>query len=722
MQKDESPDQLPTDLVQEITRLRQEYEVVSQQVKQLIKTESKLYAYQEKLDAQVKEYKKLYELSKNFNLTFDVPKLFEYTIDYVIHQLEYERVLIFLHIENSGVYAVRALDGYYGEREKIKAAELVLREDDPLLAPFLEGAEYLICKADTKQELLAQCRVKLLMDEYLIYPLGPPTRPRALLAVGNSAGNAAFYQRVTDSESALLGVGNLAGLLTSSIENHFFYVSMEKALEQEKRAEAKYRGIFENAAEGILQTAPDGRFLSCNPAAAAILGYASPAELIERVPMITQLYVSPERRGKLYELMRDSGEVKNYEAEFYRKDGSKQWVLISARAVFDKNREILYVDGMILDISERKKAEDELQKAHDELEARVRMRTSELSVANAQLHQRQLETSALYQVSSVINRSIRMDELLSEVLNTLSNLNVFKIDKGIVFIIEGDRMKMTAHVGHSDAFLKLHADMRVGDCLCGIVAQTGEMLVSANSAKDNRHTLADADTPPHGHLIVPLKTKDRVEGVLDLYTPVDAEIDEDKVKLLLSIGNQLGIAIENARLYEKTRALSLRDSLTGLWNHEELLRILGLELARADREGSTVGVIMADLDHFKLINDTYGHMAGDAVLRAASKRMLSLFRSYDAVGRYGGEEFVIILPGCDRKNIMGIAERLRKTIGDARMDTPAGLIPVTMSLGVAVSDTGKRRSVEAHVHAADLALYRAKANGRNRVEFASDDE
>jgi diguanylate cyclase (GGDEF)-like protein len=248
------------------------------------------------------------------------------------------------------------------------------------------------------------------------------------------------------------------------------------------------------------------------------------------------------------------------------------------------------------------------------------------------------------------------------------------------------------------------------------------MLIAANSAKDGRHTIADADQPSHGHLIVPLKTKDRVEGVLDLYGPVDAEIDEDKVKLLLAIGNQLGIAIENARLYEKTRALSLRDSLTGLWNHEELLRILGLELARADREGSAVGVIMADLDHFKLINDTYGHMAGDAVLRAASKRMLSLFRSYDAVGRYGGEEFVIILPGCDRKNIMGIAERLRKTIGDSRMDTLAGMIPVTMSLGVAVSDTGKRRDVEAHVHAADLALYRAKANGRNRVEFASDDE
>jgi diguanylate cyclase (GGDEF)-like protein len=363
------------------------------------------------------------------------------------------------------------------------------------------------------------------------------------------------------------------------------------------------------------------------------------------------------------------------------------------------------------------------------LNRKLRDRTSELmtakevaEVATGQLYQRHLETSVLYQVSSVISRSISMNKLLNEVLSTISSLEAFKSDKGGIFIIEGDRMRMVAHLGHSDAFLELHNDMRIGDCLCGIVARTGQILISANSAKDGRHTIVESDAPPHGHLIVPLKTKDRVEGVLDLYMPVDADIDDEKVKLLLSIGNQLGIAIENAKLYEKTKALSLRDSLTGLWNHEEILRILGMELARAEREESSVGVIMADLDHFKRVNDTYGHMAGDVVLRATADRMLSLFRSYDAVGRYGGEEFVIVLPGCDGKRAAGVAERLRKTIGDERMDTPAGPIPVTMSLGVAVSSKEKRRAVKSQVQAADVALYRAKTNGRNRVEFASDDE
>jgi diguanylate cyclase (GGDEF)-like protein len=315
-----------------------------------------------------------------------------------------------------------------------------------------------------------------------------------------------------------------------------------------------------------------------------------------------------------------------------------------------------------------------------------------------------------------------MEGLLAEVLNTISRLELFATDKGGIFIIEGDRMRMIANVGHSAAFLQLHKDMKVGDCLCGIVAQTGEILISVNSTHDARHTIVVPDTPPHGHLIVPLKTKDRVEGVMDLYIPADSTIDEAKVRLMQSIGSQLGIAIENARLYEATKSLSLHDSLTGLWNHEEIHRILDTQLARADREGTSVAVIMADLDHFKKVNDTYGHIAGDTVLRVTAELMRSLVRPYDAVGRYGGEEFLIVLPGCDAKHVAGVAERFRKRIGGERINTPEGMIPVTVSMGVAASDKGKRRGMNTLVRAADSALYRAKENGRNRVEFALDDE
>jgi PAS domain S-box-containing protein len=346
----------------EIAPLQMEKETLTQQVKRLIKTEGKLYAYQEELDAQLKEYKELYELNRKLNATFDIGKIFEYVIEYIIYNLEYERVLFFQQFENKDLYAVCAIGGYYDPEEKSDVAELTIVKDDSFLSPLLEGGEYLICKAGSEQKGLAEYRAKLRMNEYLIYPIGSDESPLALLAVGNSAGNAEFYRKVSDSEGELLGMGNLVGLVSSSIENHIFYANMEKALEQERLAEAKYRGIFENSTEGIYQSSPEGKFISCNPATAAILGYDTPEDVIENITDIgRQLYVNPQRRRDLYELMQNGSDVKNFEVEFYRKDGSKLWVLLSTRPFSNEKHEILYVDGIIQDITERKMAEEQLR-------------------------------------------------------------------------------------------------------------------------------------------------------------------------------------------------------------------------------------------------------------------------------------------------------------------------------------------------------------------------
>lgn len=165
------------------------------------------------------------------------------------------------------------------------------------------------------------------------------------------------------------------------------------------------------------------------------------------------------------------------------------------------------------------------------------------------------------------------------------------------------------------------------------------------------------------------------------------------------------------------------DSLTGLWNHVEILDILKHELARADRAGKCVGAIMADLDFFKQVNDTYGHMAGDSVLSGTAKRILAVVRSSDFVGRYGGEEFLVILPDCNRECATAFAERIRLFMSNNGMNTPEGMIPITISLGVAVSCTERNRwDPGSLVKAADAALYQAKENGRNRVEVAPENE
>lgn len=173
---------------------------------------------------------------------------------------------------------------------------------------------------------------------------------------------------------------------------------------------------------------------------------------------------------------------------------------------------------------------------------------------------------------------------------------------------------------------------------------------------------------------------------------------------------------------EALRDLATHDPLTGLWNRAAILDLLSSELTRADRSGSTVGVILADLDHFKEVNDTYGHMIGDAVLVEAAKAMCSATRAYDAVGRHGGEEFLIVMSGCDAVNSLSHAERLRAAVERASVETACGPVRVTTSMGVAVSHPGAVNTANGLIQAADEALYLAKRHGRNRAVLAGAEE
>ena len=362
----------------DLVALRLENETLAQQIRRLIKAESRLYAYQEQLDAQLREYKGLYDLNRKLIGTFDFRKMFEYTCEYVINGLEYERVLIFLLDEETCDYTVSAIDGYYEAGERERVAGLVIKHDEPILTSLYKGDEYLICGADTAAGELADYRQRLAMNEFLIYPLASHAPPLALLAVGNTAENAGFYHHVGEDEGSLFVIGNLVGLLASSIENRILYKNMDKAFELVKQAEAKYRNIFENAAEGIFQTSVEGKFISCNPATAAILGYESPDDLMTCVTDIARLYVNPERREELLGMLRNRENVKNFEVEFYRKDGKRQWALLSINPTLDEEGDTIYLNWILLDIAERKRAEEALRLAHDELEKRVAERTREL--------------------------------------------------------------------------------------------------------------------------------------------------------------------------------------------------------------------------------------------------------------------------------------------------------------------------------------------------------
>ena len=160
------------------------------------------------------------------------------------------------------------------------------------------------------------------------------------------------------------------------------------------------------------------------------------------------------------------------------------------------------------------------------------------------------------------------------------------------------------------------------------------------------------------------------------------------------------------------------DAMTGIWNRAAVQEILQAEVARAQREKMPAGILLLDLDHFKQINDQHGHLAGDSVLREAARRMKSRLRAYDSVGRYGGEEFLVVLPGCDQVSAVNRGERLRLAICEKRFAVPEGELSVTISVGATATSPQGGGEIDSLLRAADAALYRAKEAGRNRVEGA----
>jgi len=215
--------------------------------------------------------------------------------------------------------------------------------------------------------------------------------------------------------------------------------------------------------------------------------------------------------------------------------------------------------------------------------------------------------------------------------------------------------------------------------------------------------------------------EDLIEGMdagADDY--ITKPFDQSELQVRLRAGTRLvDLQAQLLSAREALREQATRDSLTRLWNRSSILEALTRELARAQRGSSPLGVVMVDLDHFKHINDNHGHPAGDAVLREAARCMHSSVRQYDAVGRYGGEEFLILLPNCGEADSCSQAERLRKQLAQTDIRFNDISFRITASFGVTAAVPGDPWTAEGLIRKADEALYVAKRSGRNRVEILS---
>jgi len=228
---------------------------------------------------------------------------------------------------------------------------------------------------------------------------------------------------------------------------------------------------------------------------------------------------------------------------------------------------------------------------------------------------------------------------------------------------------------------------------------------------------------PYVHIILLTSRGSKQDVVAGLEAGADDYLtkpwDPGELTARLRVGQRI-LQLED-RLVEARDSMRFKathDHLTSLFNRGIILDLLSRELSRTRREEGCTVVMLGDLDHFKGVNDTYGHLVGDEVLREVSRRLLASVRSYDFVGRYGGEEFLIILNNCAASKAIVRAEEVRNAIAKHAVQTIRGPLPITMSLGIFASRDWDLCLVEDILREVDLALYAAKAEGRNRVRLA----
>ena len=481
------------------------------------------------------------------------------------------------------------------------------------------------------------------------------------------------------------------------------YVKVQQAL---RESEEKYRGVSERANDGIV-IVQDEVLKYTNPQIEEILGYSRQeldgkhySELL--APRYTEALM--ERYGKR---MRGEPVPDRYEAELKDRNGNEITVEINAGLMELEGRPADLI--LIRDITQRKQYEKELKEKNLALERSIEQANQLRNLAE----RRATEMETLREAGGVVNTVLNKEEMIALVLEQLAR--VVPYDGASVQLLQKNCLQLVGYRGFNPAEkimgMKLPLDSTNPGCE---VIKKKKTIILEEVFEKYKNFQNPQNKEIESWLGVPLLIQDEVIGLLTLDSKEAGHFNQEQARLAAAFANQVAIALENARLFDEVQRLAITDPLTGLYNRRHYYALTLKEFERNKRYNVPFSILMLDIDHFKKVNDTYGHLVGDLVLKELADMICNNLRGIDIPCRYGGEEFVVTLPETNLKSALQLAERLRKLVKNTQIETENGPVSMTISIGVAEFGGGCQ-DIETLLGCADTALYQAKALGRNKV-------
>jgi diguanylate cyclase (GGDEF)-like protein len=328
------------------------------------------------------------------------------------------------------------------------------------------------------------------------------------------------------------------------------------------------------------------------------------------------------------------------------------------------------------------------------------------------------EVTVFHELGKALTSSLQLDQVLRTIMEKINE--VLRPDTWSLLLMDQERDELYFQIatGKGSEALK-DVRIKVGQGLAGWVAKAGEVVVVPDTSKDSRFFgSVDEKTKMETRSIVavPVRFRDQCLGVIELINCIGPEgFSKRDLALLEALADYAAIAIENARHVQRIHELTITDDCTTLYNARHLNFMLDTEIYRSHRYAFEFSLIFIDLDHFKQVNDTYGHLVGSRLLAEIGQAIKDKCRLIDLAFRYGGDEFVVLLPQTSKENALGVARRLHKLIREAVWLSDTGVnVHVTASVGVAAYPSDSRTKAEL-LHLADEAMYLVKNTTRDSV-------